>query len=143
MPRNPPRNSPRNSLTLFRRPLRLRYVVNMESANFGECICGAKRDDHSPDALANATKGGPKHGQRNSADVREGFLQKETVECQNFALDMSPDALFGQCANCGQPRNKHSDAALKGQPADVGPPGALATQAAKYTDEDVVEVAEG
>ena len=114
----------------------------MESANFGECVCGEPRDHHSPEALGNATKGGPKHGQRNSADVREGFLQKETVSCTNFVLDMSPDALFGQCVNCGQPRNKHSDAALKGAPADVGAPGALAKEASKYTSQDVLEVAE-
>ena len=119
-----------------------KYVVNMESANFGECVCGEPRDHHSPEALGNATKGGPKHGQRNSADVREGFLQKETVSCTNFVLDMSPDALFGQCVNCGQPRNKHSDAALKGAPADVGAPGALAKEASKYTSQDVLEVAE-
>ena len=110
--------------------------------NHGECVCGEPRDHHSPEALGNATKGGPKHGQRNSADVREGFLQKETVSCTNFVLDMSPDALFGQCVNCGQPRNKHSDAALKGAPADVGAPGALAKEASKYTSQDVLEVAE-
>ena len=73
-----------------------KYVVNMESANFGECVCSEPRDHHNPEALGNATKGGPKPAQLGGR--ARGLLQKETVSCTNFVLDMSPDALFGQCA---------------------------------------------
>ena len=76
-----------------------KYVVNMESANFGECICGAKRDDHTAEALAAGTKGGPKHGERDSAEVRAGFVQKEFVECKKYVVNME-SANFGECI-CG------------------------------------------
>ena len=64
--------------------------------NFGECICGVK-DDHTADALAAGTKGGPKHGERDSAEVRASFVQ-EFVECKKYVVNMG--ANFGECI-CG------------------------------------------
>ena len=62
----------------------MQYVVNMESANFGECICGAKGDDHTAEALAAGTKGGPKHGERDSAEVRAGFVRRSSSSARSM-----------------------------------------------------------
>ena len=74
----------------------------MNAANFGECICGAKRYDLSPVALGASTMGGSNQGQRNSSDVRGGFLQKEYCACEKYVVNME-SANFGECV-CGEPR---------------------------------------
>ena len=117
-----------------------KYVVNMESANFGECVCGEPRDHHS-EALGNATKGGPKHGQRNSADVREGFLQKETVSCTNFVLDMSPDASSGSASTAAS-RGTSTRTPRSRARRPTSAPRHARQGSVKYTSQDVLEVAE-
>lgn len=91
-----------------------KYRVNLNSANFGECMCGAPKAEHSPEALAgNAASGKKKAGEfkkRDSADVRAGWVQKEKVECLRFEPDLTAGA-FGVCV-CGAKRSDHTDAAL-------------------------------
>ena len=43
------------------------------------------------------------------------MIQRETVECERYELDMTPGVAFGQC-KCGEPKAKHSDAAMRAAP---------------------------
>lgn len=87
-----------------------RYVVDMESANFGQCgNCGAPKADHSPEALSAAGEVS-KAAHIDSDEVRARFVHKETVQCERFEADLNADG-FGVCV-CGAARAEHSEAAL-------------------------------
>ena len=86
------------------------YRVNLQSENFGECMCGEPKDDHSPEALAAETSKGKTNV--DSAEVRSRFVTKTRAECDKFEPDMSDGVPFGTCKNCGEHRSNHSEAAL-------------------------------
>jgi len=85
-----------------------RYVVNMQSDNFGECMCGQPKAAHSAAALSAGEVS--KLARVASGDVRAKFVQKQKVECTSFEADMTAEG-FGMCT-CGAPRADHSEAAL-------------------------------
>uniref|UniRef100_A0A7S0QA62 Uncharacterized protein n=1 Tax=Coccolithus braarudii TaxID=221442 RepID=A0A7S0QA62_9EUKA len=87
----------------------VKYVLNMNSANFGECICGRPKAEHSVAALKNVNEASAKV---NEAELRKKMTAKAKTDCLEFRLDMNPNAKFGQCV-CGRPKQEHSDAALK------------------------------
>lgn len=86
------------------------YRVNMESANFGECICGQPKAEHTDEALkaSEATRKG-----ESEEEVRARMTSKEKVDCMQYRIDMDPSAPFGQCL-CGAPKEKHCAPAFKG-----------------------------
>ena len=80
------------------------------------CTCGAHRSEHSDAALARGADAAAKAkdgGLVDSAKVRSRFVQRTCVDCALFELDLDPAAPFGQCV-CGEPKAKHSEAALRG-----------------------------
>lgn len=87
------------------------YRVNLESENFGECMCGEAKENHSPEAL-NAEKSRGKTDV-DSAEVRNRFVQKTRADCSLFEPDMRASVPFGTCKNCGQHRSEHADVALE------------------------------
>lgn len=93
------------------------YRVNLASGNFGECMCGRPKAEHSPEALAKNAAAGQTAGttRRNSGEVRQGFVQKAKVTCARYEPDMTAGE-FGVC-RCGAKRAEHTDAALA---ADTG-----------------------
>ena len=89
------------------------FKVNLATGGFGECVCGNPRQLHSEEALAGAASG-PRGSTRVDADeVRARFVQREKVDCAAFELDMLTEGVpFGTC-KCGQPKAKHTDAAIR------------------------------
>jgi len=88
----------------------IKYAPNLTSGEFGVCVCGAKRADHTDVALA-ADTGAKAAKQQDAADVRAGFVQRSVADCAKFVLNMDPAAPFGTC-KCGRRRVEHSDSAL-------------------------------
>jgi len=86
----------------------VKFVVNLQSARFGECQCGSLRTDHSAAALkagkakANALVDG--------AELRKTFVQKEMASCPKYAVNML-SSRFGECT-CGLKRSEHTAEAL-------------------------------
>jgi len=105
-----------------------KYTVNLESANFGECICGRPKAEHSPEALAKNAAAGKTAGttRQDSGEVRERFAQKEKVSCTKYEPDLTGGE-FGMC-KCGAKRADHTDAALA---ADTGAKAAKQQNAAE------------
>lgn len=103
-----------------------KYTVNLQSSNFGECICGRPKAEHSPEALAKNATAGQTAGttRRDSGEVRSKFAQKEKVTCPKYVPDMTAGE-FGVCT-CGAKRADHTDAALA---ADTGAKAAKQQQA--------------
>jgi hypothetical protein len=87
-----------------------RYEVNMNAANFGECVCGVAKAEHTATALAAGEQA--KAARVDSADVRAKFVQKETCSCERYEVLIGDNSVaFGTCV-CGRPRTEHSEAAL-------------------------------
>jgi hypothetical protein len=87
-----------------------RYEVNMQSANFGECVCGEAKSEHTAEALAAGEQA--KAARVDSAEMRSKFVQKETAACKKYEVLMGDNSVsFGTCV-CGRPRAEHSEAAL-------------------------------
>ena len=85
-----------------------KYVVNMNSAAFGECMCGAPKADHTPEALAAGDKARA-NTIVDSEALRQKFVTAETIECEAYEIDMVTVGVpFGQCV-CGHPKSKHSE----------------------------------
>jgi hypothetical protein len=94
-----------------------KYEVNMQSINFGECICGLPRGEHSALALlAGGIKKDAGMGQVESAELRGRFVQKMYAPCTKYVVDMGASAV-GMCV-CGEPRANHSPSALKASVAE-------------------------
>lgn len=94
-----------------------RYEPDLSAADFGVCVCGAKRADHTAEALQAGT--GTDHtaaAKRADADVRAGFVQKQFVQCERYVVNMDPSVPFGQCI-CGAAKAEHTQDALT---ADTG-----------------------
>jgi len=92
----------------------VKYVVNMGSASFGECVCGRPKADHTPEALAATDKASKGNAVVDARILRAQFVQNQLVDCAAYQIDMkTPGVPFGQCV-CGQPKAKHSEAALAG-----------------------------
>lgn len=94
-----------------------KYTVNLASANFGECMCGRPKAEHSPEALAKNAEAGKVAGttRQDSGEVRERFTQKVKVSCTRYEPNLTAGD-FGVC-KCGAKRVDHTDAALA---ADTG-----------------------
>ena len=92
----------------------VKYVVNMESANFGECVCGAAKADHTAAALAAGSDESRARSPKitDSPELRLRFVQRARVECEKYVVKMGDNSVaFGTCV-CGAPRADHSEAAL-------------------------------
>lgn len=91
-----------------------RFKVNLATGSFGECEnCGCARQAHSEEALADAAAGPRGSTRVDAAEVRARFVQREKVDCKAFELDMLTEGVpFGTC-KCGQPKAKHTDAAIR------------------------------
>ena len=91
------------------------YRVNLQSANFGECMCGMPKADHSEEALKenSENRATAMTTRRDEVELRKTFVQREKVECAKYEVDMSPGALYGMCI-CGKPRAEHTEEALQG-----------------------------
>ena len=89
----------------------LRYQVNLNAANFGECICGRPKAEHTDAALKACKAVGDARGGLGEDELREKFTAKEKTDCEKFVLDMSPGAPFGTCI-CGRLKKDHTAAAL-------------------------------
>lgn len=87
----------------------VRYEINLASPNFGECMCGAAKADHTAAALA-AGEGAKAAVVVDSAEVRARFVQRECAVCDEYRADITAVTL-GDCV-CGRPRAEHSAAAL-------------------------------
>jgi len=114
-----------------------RYVVNMHSANFGECMCGEAKANHSPEALSAGEVS--KATRADSTEVRSKFVRKKKVDCQRYEADINA-AAFGMCT-CGAPRAEHSEDALKA--AATAKPGVAKVGSGdigtKWSDRDCVD----
>jgi len=88
-----------------------KYQVNLQSANFGECICGIAKADHTPEALAVGGADARQKGRVSDEEVRVRMLQKEHASCVKYEADVAA-AGFGTCL-CGRPRAEHSPMALQ------------------------------
>jgi len=86
-----------------------RYIVNMESPNFGECMCGQPKANHTAEALSAGEV--TKAARVDSMEVRAKFVQKDKAQCERFEPDLSAEAGFGMCV-CGAARADHSEVAL-------------------------------
>ena len=87
------------------------FVVDMQSATFGACQCGRLRSEHSAEALRAASKLGG--ATVDSDELVRTFSICETVECDEYVIDMlTPGIPFGQCL-CGEPKSRHGVAALR------------------------------
>ena len=73
-----------------------KYRVNMESANFGECICGRPKAEHTSAALkaAEATR-----KTEDEAAMLERMTGKEKVTCMEYRINMDPGAPFAAFAH--------------------------------------------
>lgn len=89
-----------------------RYRVNLASSNFGECMCGRPKAEHSPEALAENADAGSMAGntRRDSKELRSTFVQKEKADCPKFEPNLETGA-YGEC-KCGRMRADHTDEAL-------------------------------
>ena len=87
-----------------------RYEVNMTSENFGECLCGRAKAEHSAKAMAACDDKGRASLSRDSEALRASFVQREKTSCIKFVVDMNAET-FGQCV-CGAKRAEHTAAAL-------------------------------
>lgn len=94
-----------------------RYEVNMKSANFGECVCGWPRAQHSAAALAAASLKEEKTTCMDAEELRKQFVQKELAACTKYVVNMQA-ANFGECV-CGRPKAEHTAAALGGDQAEA------------------------
>ena len=94
----------------------VKYEVNMQSINFGECKCGAPKADHSTEALAAGDK--TKAAAVDSPTLRASFVQREKVQCTMYAVNLQSGAM-GECMHCGFPRAVHTDTALRPEKADA------------------------
>jgi len=94
-----------------------KYCVNLESGNFGECMCGRPKAEHSPEALAKNAIAGQTAGttRRDADEVKSKFVQKQKVTCLRYSPNLTAGD-FGVCT-CGAKRADHTDAALA---ADTG-----------------------
>lgn len=79
-----------------------RYVVNMHSANFGECMCGEAKANHSPEALSAGEVS--KATRADSTEVRSKFVRKKKVDCQRYEADINAAAFGEQAAGPLTPR---------------------------------------
>lgn len=88
------------------------YTVNLESANFGECMCGRPKSEHSPEALAKNAAAGQTAGttRRDSGEMRKNFAQKDKVSCPKYEPNLTGGE-FGVCM-CGAKRADHTEQAL-------------------------------
>jgi len=87
------------------------YRVNMQAANFGECVCGRPKAEHTAEALKGAET------ERQAVDeeeLRKKMTAREKTTCKEFVLDMDPNAPFGQCT-CGRPKKEHLETSIKSQ----------------------------
>ena len=87
-----------------------RYQVNMASANFGECMCGRPKADHTTAALSAGEKAVAVRV--DSADARAKMVKREMADCLCYEVKMGDNSVaFGTCV-CGRPRAEHTEAAL-------------------------------
>ena len=87
-----------------------RYQINLQSASFGECICGEPKANHSPAALSAGEAA--KAQVVDSEEVRARMVSNQKVaECRKYEVLMGDKVAFGTCV-CGRPRGEHSEAAL-------------------------------
>ena len=93
------------------------YRPNLKALNFGECMCGKPRGEHTDLALiAGGVRTSPKAVDEDA--LRERMTKRETVDCNHYRPNMEA-AAFGECV-CGQPRAAHSSAALAGSASGSG-----------------------
>ena len=107
------------------------YRVNLQSASFGECLCGLPKASHSDEAQkqnAQQKGGAGRTTRRDESELRSTFVQREYVECAHYEVDMAPGVQYGMC-RCGKPRAEHSNRALQGGKPELK---------AKRTNEDVI-----
>jgi len=99
-----------------------KYRVNLESCNFGECMCGKPKAEHSPEALAKNAIAGQQAGttNRDAGELRGKMVQRQKVECARYSPNLTSGE-FGTCT-CGAKRAEHTDAALA---ADTGAKAAI------------------
>ena len=75
------------------------FVVDMQAAKFGTCVCGAAKADHTDAALS--AGGISAKVERDDAEVRARMVQREVADCKEFRLSMADGAAFGTC-ECGR-----------------------------------------
>jgi len=85
-----------------------KYMVNMQSASFGECTCGQPKSAHSPAALASEEK--TKMDRVNSTELRSKMVQRDKCACEKYVVNMEAKT-FGECI-CGEPKANHTAEAL-------------------------------
>ena len=95
-----------------------RYQVNMQAVEFGQCVCGEPKANHSAAALAagEATK----VAKVDDAEVRARMVQRQKADCLRYEVAMGESG-FGTCV-CGRPRAEHSEAALAAGASKGGSP---------------------
>lgn len=85
------------------------YRVNMNSINFGECLCGVAKVGHTPAALAAGDSAKP-NAAVDEVELRKKFVQRAKVTCTRYRVNVTAENT-GECV-CGAARNEHTDAAL-------------------------------
>ena len=89
-----------------------RFVVDVEASEFGMCICGGHRADHTEEALKPQGSLGTKTDSDRDEALRLRMTGRERVDCSLYEVDVSPDVPFGTCRACGFRRAQHSPEAL-------------------------------
>lgn len=85
------------------------YVVNIEAATFGECMCGRPKAEHSESALS--AKYQPVSRQSSRAVSDDVAPQSGTSSaCDKYQINLEA-ASFGECI-CGFPKSAHNEAAF-------------------------------
>ena len=90
-----------------------KYVVNLQAAVTGECICGRSRGEHTKEALAASRKSNDNELFCVDEDtLRVKMQRKQFVSCVRYQLDLNPSVPYGQCV-CGALKASHTDSALR------------------------------
>ena len=106
------------------------YRVDMTAARFGDCVCGQPKLDHSMASIQSGAggalashdtpvdlrhPGGGRAARRAALQrmVQDKLEDEDACECEAYRVDMTA-ARFGDCV-CGQPKVRHSQAALRGK----------------------------
>lgn len=71
-----------------------KYTMNLEAANFGECICGAARDLHMESALDTEKA---KNARQDSAEVRTYIIAARTRRGVTWLLARRASRCKGPC----------------------------------------------
>ena len=75
------------------------YRVNMKGVNFGDCLCGWSKSEHTAEAFSAQTGASQKFNPLTSPELRCKFIQKEMAKCTRYVVNMQ-SINFGECSAC-------------------------------------------